>query len=150
LDLKKDTETNGPLRARSDLVDILRRNPNAEAIVAVIESELRGIKDSKSRTQISNALSKAGKGSAVGKKVIDNVLFWLTETSPDVRQMILVRTIEDLLANQGSRDVTIAALTRVSSEDNVKTVMEWANRGILTMNQAVYVLLYPDSTAALR
>ncbi|RDE17681.1 MAG: hypothetical protein C4K49_01535 [Candidatus Thorarchaeota archaeon] len=150
MDLKKDTETNGPLRARSDLVDILRRNPNAEAIVAVIESELRGIKDSKSRTQISNALSKAGKGSAVGKKVIDNVLFWLTETSPDVRQMILVRTIEDLLANQGSRDVTIAALTRVSSEDNVKTVMEWANRGILTMNQAVYVLLYPDSTAALR
>lgn len=148
--MKKDTETNGPLRARSDLVDILRRNPNAEAIVAVIESELRGIKDSKSRTQISNALSKAGKGSAVGKKVIDNVLFWLTETSPDVRQMILVRTIEDLLANQGSRDVTIAALTRVSSEDNVKTVMEWANRGILTMNQAVYVLLYPDSTAALR
>ncbi len=148
--MKKDTETNGPLRARSDLVDILRRNPNTEAIVAVIESELRGIKDSKSRTRISSALSKAGKGSAVGRKVIDNVLFWLTETSPDVRQMILVRTIEDLLANPGSRDATIAALTRVSSEDNVKTVMEWANRGILTMNQAVYVLLYPDSTTTLR
>ena len=149
--MSRDEDVMSPLRARSDLVDILKRNPkNTEAIVAVIESELRGIKDSQSRSQVSNALSKAAKRASVGKKVVDNVLYWLTETSPDVRQMILVRTIEDLLLDKLSRDAALAALTSVSSAENVKTVMDWVNKGVLTMNQAVYVLLYPESSSALK
>jgi hypothetical protein len=44
----------------------------------------------------------------------------------------------------------VEALTRISSEDNVKMVMEWVDRKILTLNQAVYVLLYPDSSTALQ
>jgi len=129
----------------------LKRNPqNTEAIVAVIDSELRGIKDSQSRSQVSTVLSKAAKRASVGKKVVDNVLHWLTETSADVRQMILVRTIEDLLEDSQSRTAALAALARVSSEENVKTVMEWVKRGVMTTNQAVYVLLYPESSSALK
>ena len=147
----RDEDNRSPVRARSDLVDILKRNPqNTEAIVAIIETELRGIKGSESRVQVSNALSKAAKRASVGKKVVDNVVHWLTETSPDVRQMILVRTIEDLLADSQSRNSALAALARVSSEENVKTVMEWVNKGVLTMNQAVYVLLYPESSSELK
>ncbi|RDE16150.1 MAG: hypothetical protein C4K47_02035 [Candidatus Thorarchaeota archaeon] len=78
------------------------------------------------------------------------MLHWLTETSPDVRQMILVRTIEDLLEDSQSRTAALAALARVSSEENVKTVMEWVKRGVMTTNQAVYVLLYPESSSALK
>ena len=149
--MTKDEDTESPLRARSDLVDILKRNPrNTEAIVAVIETELRGIKDSQSRSQVSSALSKAAKHASVNKKVVDNVLHWLTETSPDVRQMILIRTIEDLLNDSQSRAATLAALSRVSTDENVKTVMEWVKRGVMTTNQAVYVLLYPESSTALK
>ena len=149
--MSRDEDVMSPLRARSDLVDILKRNPkNTEAIVAVIESELRGIKDSQSSSQVSNALSKAAKRASVGKKVVDNVLYWLTETSHDVRQMILVRTIEDLLLDKQSHNAALAALTSVSSAENVKTVMDWVNKGVLTMNQAVYVLLYPESSSALK
>ncbi|MHA2359089.1 MAG: hypothetical protein ACXAB5_02355 [Candidatus Thorarchaeota archaeon] len=64
--------------------------------------------------------------------------------------MILVQTIEELLKLPGSKEPTIDALTRVSSVDNVKMVMEWVDRKILTLNQAVYVLLYPDSSTALK
>ena len=64
--------------------------------------------------------------------------------------MILVQTIEELLKLPASKEPTIEALSRVSSEDNVRIVMEWVDRKILTLNQAVYVLLYPDSSDALK
>jgi hypothetical protein len=147
--LSKDDNFNGPLQARSDLVDILSHDPaNTEAIVKIITAELKDMKDSETESEISTALSEASSG--VEKEAKDNVLYWLTKTSPDVRQMILVQTIEELLKLPASKESTIDALTRVSSADNVKMVMEWVDRKILTLNQAVYVLLYPDSTAALK
>jgi hypothetical protein len=42
------------------------------------------------------------------------------------------------------------ALGRLSSKENVDMVFEWVNSNILTLNQAVYVLLYPDSSEALK
>jgi hypothetical protein len=135
------------MQARSDLIDILSHDPaNTEAIVKIITTELKDMKDSE--TEISTALSEAS--SEIDKKAKDNVLYWLTKTAPDVRQMILVQTIEELLKLPASKEPTIEALTRVSSADNVKMVMEWVDRKILTLNQAVYVLLYPDSSAALK
>ncbi|TFH07338.1 MAG: hypothetical protein E4H14_08710 [Candidatus Thorarchaeota archaeon] len=74
----------------------------------------------------------------------------MTETTPDVRQMILVQTIEELLNLENCRASTISALVKISSQENVDMVMEWVNRKILTLNQAVYVLLYPDSSTALK
>jgi hypothetical protein len=64
--------------------------------------------------------------------------------------MILVQTIEELLGMPQCRPATLEALTRISSAENVDMVMEWVNRKILTLNQAVYVLLYPDSSTALQ
>jgi hypothetical protein len=72
----------------------------------------------------------------------------LTETSPDARQLILVRTIEELLGIEESKKSTLDALAKVSSEENVDMVMEWVNKKIMTLNQAVYVLLFPDSSKA--
>jgi hypothetical protein len=137
------------MQARSDLIDILSHDPaNTEAIVRIITAELKDLKDSETESEISNALSEVSTG--VNKEAKDNVLYWLTKTAPDVRQMILVQTIEELLKLPSSKEPTIEALTRVSSADNVKMVMEWVDRKILTLNQAVYVLLYPDSSAALK
>ncbi|MHA2024648.1 MAG: hypothetical protein ACW98U_02010 [Candidatus Thorarchaeota archaeon] len=145
--MSKDDDFKGPMQARSDLIDILSHDPaNTEAIVKIITTELKDMKDSE--TEISTALSEAS--SEIDKKAKDNVLYWLTKTAPDVRQMILVQTIEELLKLPASKEPTIEALTRVSSADNVKMVMEWVDRKILTLNQAVYVLLYPDSSAALK
>jgi hypothetical protein len=137
------------MQARSDLIDILSHEPtNTEAIVKIITAELKDLKDSETESEISNALSEVSSG--VNKETKDNVLYWLTKTAPDVRQMILVQTIEELLKLPASKEPTIEALTRVSSTENVKMVMEWVDRKILTLNQAVYVLLYPDSSAALK
>ena len=137
------------MQARSDLIDILSHDPaNTEAIVKIIATELKDMKDSETESEISAALSEASSG--VDKEAKDNVLYWLTKTAPDVRQMILVQTIEELLKLPMSKEPTIDALTRVSSADNVKMVMEWVERKILTLNQAVYVLLYPDSSTALK
>jgi hypothetical protein len=137
------------MQARSDLIDILSHDPaNTEAIVKIITAELKDLKEGDTEAEISNALSEVSSG--VNKKAKDNVLYWLTKTAPDVRQMILVQTIEELLNLPASKEPTIEALTRVSSADNVKMVMEWVDRKILTLNQAVYVLLYPDSSAALK
>jgi hypothetical protein len=137
------------MQARSDLIDILSYGPaNTEAIVKIITTELKDMKDGDTESEISAALSEVS--SSVAKEAKDNVLFWLTKTAPDVRQMILVQTIEELLKLPASKESTIDALTRVSSEDNVRMVMEWVDRKILTLNQAVYVLLYPDSSEALK
>ncbi|MHA2222611.1 MAG: hypothetical protein ACXAAO_11210, partial [Candidatus Thorarchaeota archaeon] len=147
--LSKDNDRNGPMQARSDLIDILSYGPaNTEAIVKIITTELKDMKDGDTESEISAALSEVS--SSVAKEAKDNVLFWLTKTAPDVRQMILVQTIEELLKLPASKESTIDALTRVSSEDNVRMVMEWVDRKILTLNQAVYVLLYPDSSEALK
>jgi hypothetical protein len=137
------------MQARSDLIDILSQGPaNTEAIVKIIAAELKDLKEGETESEISTALNEVS--TEVDKDAKDNVLYWLTKTSPDVRQMILVQTIEELLKLPASKEPTIDALTRVSSADNVKMVMEWVDRKILTLNQAVYVLLYPDSSAALK
>jgi hypothetical protein len=149
--MSDDKDASGPAKARSDLIDILSHDPeNTEAIVTIIQTELTDLKNGTAVTEISNALSAAAASSKVGADAKDNVLYWLTETTPDVRQMILVQTIEELLGMPECKETTIEALTRISSADNVKIVMEWVDRKILTLNQAVYVLLYPDSTTALR
>lgn len=149
--MSDDKDPSGPAQARSDLIDILSHDPdNTQAIVTIIQNELTDLKDSKGISEISNALSDAAASSNVEASARDNVLYWLTETTPDVRQMILVQTIEELLVLPHCKDATIEALTRISSADNVKMVMEWVDRKILTLNQAVYVLLYPDSSSALR
>jgi hypothetical protein len=149
--LSDDRDPSGPAQARSDLIDILSHDPeNTEAIVTIIQNELTDLKDGKSISEITNALKEAAASSNVGADARNNVLYWLTETTPDVRQMILVQTIEELLGIPQCKDPTMKALTKISSEDNVKMVMEWVNRKILTLNQAVYVLLYPDSSSALK
>jgi hypothetical protein len=146
--LSDDNDHSGPAKARSDLIDILSHDPeNTEAIVTIIQNELTDLKDG---AAVTNALHAAAGSSKVDAGVRDNVLYWLTETTPDVRQMILVQTIEELLGMPQCKDATVAALTKISSEDNVNMVMEWVDRKILTLNQAVYVLLYPDSSAALQ
>ena len=146
--MSDDKDRSDPAQARSDLIDILSHDPvNTEAIVAIIQHELTDIKTSE---DVTRALNAAAASSNVDTNARDNVLYWLTETTPDVRQMILVQTIEELLGMPQCKDATIDALTQVSSEENVIMVMEWVDRGILKLNQAVYVLLYPDSSTALR
>jgi len=147
--LSKDNEI-GPMQARSDLIDILSRCPeNTEAIVTLIQNELKDLQDGDTVKTISNAITEAASQSKVDATARDNVLYWLTETTPDVRQMILVQTIEELLGMENCKEATIYALVKISSQENVDMVMEWVDRKILTLNQAVYVLLYPDSSAAL-
>ncbi|MGY5875172.1 MAG: hypothetical protein RTU30_05460 [Candidatus Thorarchaeota archaeon] len=144
-------EEPGPLKARTDLADILMQNPeNTEALVTIIENELKDIKDSDVVSRISDAVESVTSNAEVSADTKDNILYWLTETTPDVRQMILVQTVERLLSNDSSRNPTLIALGRISSESNVDMVMNWVERSIMTLNQAVYVLLYPDSSDALR
>jgi hypothetical protein len=139
------------MKARADLVGILRSDPDITGvIVTIIENELKDIKDKEVMTKISNTLSEAAAHSGVEAEVKENVLHWLTETSPDVRQMILVKTIEDLLGTPDTKAPTMDALGKLSSKENVDMVFEWVNSNILTLNQAVYVLLYPDSSEALK
>ena len=147
--LSDDKDPGDPAQARSDLIDILIHNPaNTEALVTIIQTELTDLKDGKAVNKISNAISEVAVSSKVDGTVKDNILYWLTETTPDIRQMILVQTIEELLGLPQSKDATFEALTQISSEENVTMVMEWVDRKILTLNQAVYVLLYPDSSKA--
>lgn len=147
--MSKDNEI-GPMQARSDLIDILSQHPeNTEALVTLIQSELKDLKNSDAVSDISNTITEAASLTKVDPSIRDNVLYWLTETTPDIRQMILVQTIEELLNMKNCREATINALVKISSRENVDMVMEWVNRSILTLNQAVYVLLYPDSSAAL-
>ena len=143
-------EEPGPLRARSDLVDMLLLDPeNTEALVTIIENELKGMRDSESRAKVSNAVTSVADKAKIESATKENILYWLTETTPDVRQLILVQTVEKLLSNEASRKATIDALSRVSSRSNVDMVMRWVDSNVMTLNQAVYVLLYPDSSTAL-
>lgn len=138
------------MQARSDLVSILSADPEiTKAIVTIIENELRDLKDSKVVSNISSVLTKSASHSNVDDSTRDGVLYYLTETNPDVRQTILVQTIEELLNLPNSRDPTLKALCQISSEDSVNLVMQWVEKQILTLNQAVFVLLYPDSSTAL-
>jgi hypothetical protein len=148
--MSRDDESDSPMRARTDLIDILTCDPeNTEIIATIVEAELRGIRDSETTEEMSNALTEAAKKASLDPKARDNVLYWITETSPDARQLILVKTIEQLLSLDQCRPAALDALARVSSEENVSLVMEWVEKNVLTLDQAIYVLLYPDSTAAL-
>ena len=138
------------MQARSDLIDILSQCPeNTDAIVALIQNELKDLKDSDVVNDISNTITEAASHTNVDAAARDNVLYWLTKTTPDVRQMVLVQTIEELLGLEQCREATSSALVKISSKENVDMVMQWVDRKILTLNQAVFVLLYPDSSAAL-
>jgi len=117
--------------------------------MALIQSELKDLRNRDAVHDISNAITEAASQSKIDASTRDNVLYWLTETNPDVRQMILVQTIEELLKMENCREATTIALVKISSQENVDMVMEWVHRKILTLNQAVYVLLFPDSSAAL-
>jgi len=144
-------EDEGPMRARADLLDIIRRDPDITAVVvSIVESELKDIKNKDVVAQISNTLSEAATHSGIGADIQESVLHWLTESTPDVRQMIMVKTIEDLLETPDCRDATLKALAKLSSKENVDMVFQWVDSNILTLNQAVYVLIYPDSSEALR
>jgi hypothetical protein len=139
------------MKARADLVDILRSDPEiSKDIVSIIESELKDIKDKDVLETISTTLKEAASHSGVESETRDNVLYWLTQTSPDVREMILVRTIEELLETESTREATLDALAKISSKENVDMVFEWVKSNVLTLNQAVFVLLYPDSSEALK
>jgi hypothetical protein len=109
--LSGENDEKGPLRARSDLIDILSSDPkNTDALVTIIENELKDIKDSDVVHNISAAVASAADRAEIGSKARDNLLFWLTETSPDARQMIMVQTIEHLLQTPECRKPTISAL----------------------------------------
>jgi len=149
--VNRDENADGPSKARADLIDILKSDPDiSRDIVSIIESELKDIQDKDVVETISSTLAEAASKSGVKSESRDNVLYWLTQTSPDVREMILVRTIEELLETEGTREATLAALAKISSKENVDMVFEWVNSNVLTLNQAVYVLLYPDSSEALK
>ncbi|NHI82723.1 MAG: hypothetical protein EAX81_00280 [Candidatus Thorarchaeota archaeon] len=149
--MTKDEIPDGPMKARADLVDMLSANPEiTKSIVSIIESELKDIQDKEVFDKICTTLKEVAFQAGVETDARDNILYWLTETTPDVREMILVRTIEDLLNSEQTRGATLDALANISSKENVEIVIEWVNSNILTLNQAVYVLLYPDSSSALK
>ncbi|MFW9848491.1 MAG: hypothetical protein ACFFF4_05080 [Candidatus Thorarchaeota archaeon] len=144
-------EMDGPMKARSDLVDMLKTCPeNTVAIVTLIKDELQELQDSETKSRVSGTIDSVAADSGVSDEVKDNVLYWLTQTSLDARQMIMVRTIEELLELEDCRPATLTALSQISSKENVEMVMEWVDRSIMTLNQAVYVLLFPESSDALR
>lgn len=148
--MNKENDINSPIRARSDLVEMIRTSPeNTEAVVAIIQNELKDLQKSEDAAEIEVALERVATDASIDEEARDNVLYWLTKTSPDARQTIIVRTIEELLRLPETRDTILDILGRISSEENVKMVMEWVDHNILTLNQAVFVLLFPDSSAAL-
>ncbi|MHA1907041.1 MAG: hypothetical protein ACW98Y_07090 [Candidatus Thorarchaeota archaeon] len=144
-------ELDGPMKARSDLVDMLKASPeNTAAIVTLIKDELQELQDTDAVSRVSGTIDSVAADSGISSEVKDNVLYWLTQTSLDARQMIMVRTIEELLELEDTKPATLDALAEISSKENVEMVMEWVNRSIMTLNQAVYVLLFPDSSDALK
>ncbi len=149
--LSENDNLDGPLRARSDLVDMLKSCPeNTAEIVTMMLGELQEVQDSDAVSKVSGALDAVAADRGIPAEVKDNVLYWLTQTSLDARQMIMVRTIEELISIEECRPSILVALAQISSKDNVDMVMEWVNRSILTLNQAVFVLLFPNSSDALR
>ncbi|MCF2136732.1 MAG: hypothetical protein K9W43_05755 [Candidatus Thorarchaeota archaeon] len=133
-------------RARTDLVDMIRASPDdIEPLLEIIEGELKGIKEGTTSDNISEAVSKVAEVSGADADSVCNVLYWLTESGPDARQTIIVHTIESLLKDSYTRHIALAVLTRVSSQDNIDIMMKYVDRGVLTLSQAIFVLLYPDS-----
>ncbi len=139
------------VKVRSDLAEIIRGGvKETDAVVELIENELRGMQSPDRVTRISDILSKIADLSRVDADKRNNLLYWLTESSPDVRQVILVHTIEELVNDARVRDDILKVLAKISSKDTVNMVMDWVRRGILTLNQGIYVLLYPNATDVFR
>jgi propanediol dehydratase large subunit len=122
---------------------------NTDTLVRLIENELKDLKRGDAAKKVRAALSQVAKKAKVDSETEDNLISWLTETSPDVRQMIMVQTIEELLKDEAIRVDILKALSKISTEENVRMVMDWVKKGVLTLNQGVYVLLYPESSATL-
>lgn len=148
--MTQENGSGGPMKARTDLVDMLLCDPEVtEALVTIIKSELEDMQEGEAGKQISETLHEAAARTNVEDTNQRNILYWLTQTGSDVRQMILVQTIEALLEYPECRKPTLDALEKISSRENVDMVMQWVDKQILTLEQAVYVLLYPEASAAL-
>ena len=122
---------------------------DVQTLVEIIEYELRGIKDGEASKFISETVSKAAETSGADADSVCNVLYWLTESGPNARQTILVQTLESLLNDPSMREIGLSVLSRISSPENVDIMLKYVDRGVLTLSQAIFVLLYPDSSSVL-
>ena len=88
---------------------------NTEGIITLIQSELQDVQDREVVSKVEGVIESAAAKADIDASIRDNVLYWLTETSPDARQMIMVRTIEDLLEIEQCRPAVTTALGKISS-----------------------------------
>lgn len=141
-------EATGMMKARTDLIDMIRTSQeDIETLVEIIENELKNIREGDAAERISKAVSKVAEGSGADADSLYNVLYWLTQSGPDARQAIIVQTLETMLNDESLRKVGLSVLTRVSSQENVDLMLRYVERGVLTLSQAIFVLLYPDSSS---
>ncbi|MHA1736645.1 MAG: hypothetical protein ACTSV8_09795, partial [Candidatus Thorarchaeota archaeon] len=87
-------EATGMMKARTDLIDMIRASQeDIEALVEIIENELKNIREGDAAERISKAVSKVAEGSGADADSLYNVLYWLTQSGPDARQAIIVQTL---------------------------------------------------------
>ncbi len=135
-------------QARTDLVDMIRASPKStQSLLEIIESELKGIKEGPAADNIADAVSKVAEASGADADSVCNVLYWLTESGPDARQTIIVQTLESLVKDESTRDIALSVLSRFSTRENIDIIMKYVSKGVLTLSQAIFVLLYPDSSS---
>ncbi len=149
--MSKNNEASEMIRARSDLIDMIRASrEDIETLIQIIENELKDIREGDTAERISKAVSRVAEGSGADTDSVYNVLYWLTQSGPDARQAIIVQTLETMMNDEELRDVALAILRRLSSKENVDIVLKYVDKNVLTLSQAIYVLLYPDASGILQ
>jgi len=148
--MSKNDEASEMIRARTDLIDLIRSSrEDLDTLIEIIENELKDIREGDTAERISRAVSRAAEGAGTDTDSLYNILYWLTQSGPDARQAIVVQTLETMMNDDELRDVALAILERLSSRENVDIVLRYVEKGVLTLGQAIFVLLYPDADQVL-
>ncbi len=135
-----------PIDVEKILVDIVRKNPEDELLYELLKYEL-GISNinGSNKEKVLTTLKKNATKYDLTDKDVEKIFYWVTHPVRDIRQIILTKTIEELLKDDKFHDKIYEMLCELTGKEGVELIFKWVKDGIMTLEQAIFTIVYPLS-----
>lgn len=128
------------------LIDIIKKNSNDELLIDLLKFELsRNDNNGKNKEKLLQELKDAATIHNISDEQIDKIFYWITHPVRDIRQIILTKTIEELLKDEKYYNNVFNILCQTAGKEGVELIFKWVKDGIMTLEQAIYTIVYPTN-----
>ncbi len=135
-----------PIDVEKILVDIIRKNPEDHLLYDLLAYELgiSNVNGSNKEKVLEDLQNNANKYNLSDKQV-EKIFYWITHPVRDIRQIIITKTIEELLKDERFHDSVYDILCSLAGKEGVELIFKWVKDGVMTLEQAVFTIVYPIS-----